>query len=74
MSAKRPDSWFDLLEPAAKGNAIMPNPLYSGTAANALLELTRAEGIGWEFYQGLLDNEIMVVNGNGGVVNSVAAR
>lgn len=73
LVSEAPDSWFDLLEPAAKGNAIMPNPLYSGTAANALLELTRAEGIGWEFYQGLLDNEIMVVNGNGGVVNSVAA-
>lgn len=73
LVSEAPDSWFDLLEPAAKGNAIMPNPLYSGTAANMLLELTRTEGIGWDFYQAMADNEIMVVNGNGGVVNSVAA-
>lgn len=68
-----PESWQDLLTAEAKGNAVMPNPLYSGTAANALLELTRTNGIGWEFYQGLLDNDMMVVNGNGGVINSVAS-
>ena len=68
-----PESWQDLLTAEAKGNAVMPNPLYSGTAANALLELTRTNGIGWEFYQGLLDNEMMVVNGNGGVITSVAS-
>lgn len=51
----------------------MPNPLYSGTAANALMELTRAGGLGWDYYQGLYDNEVMVVNGNGGVINSVSA-
>lgn len=68
-----PTSWFDLLEPAAKANTVMPNPLYSGTAANMLLELTRAENIGWAYYEGLLSNEIMIVNGNGGVINSVAS-
>lgn len=73
LVSEAPESWFDLLEPAAKGNAVMPNPLYAGTAANALLELTRTEGIGWEFYEGLLANDMMVVNGNGGVINSVAA-
>lgn len=73
LVSEAPESWFDLLEPAAKGNAVMPNPLYAGTAANALLELTRVEDIGWKFYEGLLANEMMVVNGNGGVINSVAA-
>ena len=37
------------------------------------MELTRAGGLGWDYYQGLYDNEVMVVNGNGGVINSVAA-
>lgn len=37
------------------------------------MELTRADGLGWDYYQGLYDNEVMVVNGNGGVINSVAA-
>lgn len=68
-----PESWFDLLKPEAKANAVMPNPLYAGTAANALLELTRVDSIGWNFYEGLLSNEMMVVNGNGGVINSVAS-
>ena len=68
-----PTSWNDLLSPEAKANTVMPNPLYSGTAANALMELTRADGLGWDYYQGLCDNEVMVVNGNGGVINSVAA-
>ena len=73
LVSEAPESWFDLLEPEAKGNAVMPNPLYAGTAANALLELTRVDSIGWEFYEGMLANDMMVVNGNGGVINSVAA-
>ncbi|MBQ4611562.1 MAG: ABC transporter substrate-binding protein [Clostridia bacterium] len=68
-----PSSWLDLLDPALKGNVIMPNPLYSGTAANMLLEMVRAEGLGWEFYEGLLANDVMIVNGNGGVISSVTA-
>ena len=68
-----PESWADLLDPYLKGNIIMPNPLYSGTAANMLLEMVRAEGIGWEFYEGLLANDVMIVNGNGGVISSVTA-
>ena len=73
LVTEAPTSWLDLLSEDAKANTVMPNPLYSGTAANALMELTRAEGLGWDYYQGLYDNEVMVVNGNGGVINSVAA-
>ena len=73
LVTEAPTSWLDLLSENAKGNTVMPNPLYSGTAANALMELTRTEGLGWDYYQGLHENEIMVVNGNGGVINSVVA-
>lgn len=73
MVKTAPASWKDLLSADAKDNAIMPSPLYSGTAANALMELTRADGLGWDFYQGLADNGMAIVNGNGGVVNSVSA-
>lgn len=66
-------SWLDLLSEEAKNNVIMPSPLYSGAACNALLEITRTEGLGWEFYQGLVDNGVTVVNGNGGVKNAVSA-
>jgi len=68
-----PTSWKDLCASQAKGNSIMPNPLYSGTAAYAMLVLTKATGLGWEYYRELADNGMKVVNGNGGVVNSVSA-
>ena len=73
LVSEAPTSWKDLLSEDARANTVMPNPLYSGTAANALMELTRADGLGWDYYQGLCDNEVMVVNGNGGVINSVPA-
>ena len=51
----------------------MPSPLYSGAAAYNLSLLTRTEGIGWEFYSGLKDNDILVDKGNGAVQKSVVA-
>ena len=54
---------------------LMPQLTEAGKIGNTqrLMELTRADGLGWDYYQGLCDNEVMVVNGNGGVINSVAA-
>lgn len=73
LVSEAPKTWADLVTGDAAGNVIMPNPLYSGTAANTLLELVRAGGIGWEYYQKLADTGVMIVNGNGGVVNSVSS-
>lgn len=63
--------YADLLKDFAKDNIDMPSPLYSGAAAYNLSVLTRTEGIGWEFYQGLKDNGVKVDKGNGTVLNSV---
>lgn len=63
--------YADLLEDFAKNNIDMPSPLYSGAAAYNLSVLTRTEGIGWEFYEGLKDNGVKVDKGNGTVLNSV---
>lgn len=73
LVSEAPTSWMDLISEKTKGNVIMPNPLYSGTAANMLLEFVSAEEIGWKFYEDLLANDIMIVNGNGGVISSVTA-
>lgn len=73
LAEKPLTSWKDLLEEFTKDNAIMPSPLYSGTACYAMMEITRVDDLGWDYYQGLCDNGIMVVNGNGGVINSVSA-
>lgn len=73
LVSEAPTSWWDLTKEACKGNVIMPNPLYSGTAANMLLEFLQADNMGWDFYNALQANDVMIVNGNGGVINSVTS-
>lgn len=73
LVSEAPTSWMDLTAEKTKGNVIMPNPLYSGTAANMLLEFVSSDQLGWKFYEDLLANDIMIVNGNGGVISSVTA-
>lgn len=73
LVSEAPTSWWDLTKEANKNNVIMPNPLYSGTAANMLLEFLQADNMGWDFYNGLQANDVMIVNGNGGVISSVTA-
>src|SRR5690606_6307406 len=67
-----PDSWNALTEPATKGQAVMPSPLYSGAAAYNLGVMTRQDGLGWEFYESLRANDITITQGNGAVLESVA--
>ncbi|AZV57539.1 ABC transporter substrate-binding protein [Clostridium sp. AWRP] len=67
-----PKSFNDLLEAEAKGNVIMPSPLYSGASAYNLSVVTRTKGLGWNFYEGLKKNEVTVDKGNGGIIKAVA--
>lgn len=57
----------DLTDPAFQNTVSMPSPLYSGAASYNLSVLTRTEGIGWEWYEELKDNGVMVGQGNGSV-------
>ena len=61
----------DLLAPSFKDQLIMPSPLYSGAAAYNLGVLTRTDGIGWAYYEGLKDNGVTVDKGNGAVQKAV---
>lgn len=72
MVTEAPTSLTVFTDPANKGNCVMPSPLYSGTAAYNLGVYTRMEDLGWDFYQDMKDNEMQVVNGNGGVIDAVA--
>ncbi|TQR12298.1 ABC transporter substrate-binding protein [Psychrobacillus soli] len=67
-----PTSWNVLTEEVAKGNAIMPSPLYSGAAAYNLGVITRQADFGWEYYENLKANEVSVVQGNGAALKAVA--
>lgn len=71
-AAFKPKSWKDLLNPALKGQLIMPSPLYSGAAAITIGAWSRAPGLGWPFIEGLKANKMIAVKGNGAVLQQVA--
>ncbi|KGX86741.1 ABC transporter substrate-binding protein [Pontibacillus litoralis] len=66
-----PDSWQAITNENAKGEAVMPSPLYSGAAAYNLGVLTRDNQFGWDFYEMLNRNEVMVTKGNGAALKEV---
>ncbi|AJY75400.1 ABC transporter substrate-binding protein [Paenibacillus beijingensis] len=71
--AAAPSSWKVLAAADSKGAAIMPSPLYSGAAAYNIGVFSRTDGLGWEFLQGLKDNGMTVIKGNGAVMKAVAS-
>lgn len=72
-AARRPEGWHDLAARAARGQTVMPSPLYSGAAAYNLGVITRTEGLGWKLYESLKGNDVTVVQGNGDVLKRVAS-
>ncbi len=68
-----PTSWTDLASEEYAGMAAMPSALYSGAAFNQVGTLVNDETFGWEFYQNLNENGIVVGQGNGGIANGLAA-
>jgi iron(III) transport system substrate-binding protein len=68
----KPESWADLAKPEAKGQVIMPSPLYSGAAAIHMGVLTRVPTLGWPYYEELAKNGTQSARGNGAVFDSVA--
>jgi iron(III) transport system substrate-binding protein len=67
----KPERWADLVKPEAKGQVIMPSPLYSGAAAIHLGVLTRAPSLGWPYYEALAKSGAQSARGNGGVFDAV---
>ncbi len=54
-----PRNWTDLTEPRYKGLLVMPDPSY--TALQLMVVGTLSRKYGWEFYQKLRANEVMIV-------------
>jgi len=71
-AAPKPSSWLDLLAPAAKGQVVLPSPLYSGAAVIHMAAVTGDPALGADYYQKLSENGAMAVQGNGAVVTQVA--
>lgn len=72
LVTEAPVSLSVFTDPANKGKSVMPSPLYSGTAAYNLGIYTKLDDLGWDFYEKMKNNDIQVVNGNGGVIKAVA--
>ncbi|WP_158736006.1 ABC transporter substrate-binding protein [Alteribacillus sp. YIM 98480] len=68
-----PNSWDVLASEEAHEKAIMPSPLYSGAAAYNVGVMSRKDGFGWKYFENLKENGMTVVQGNGGVLQEVAA-
>jgi iron(III) transport system substrate-binding protein len=58
-NAPAPKNWTDLIDPKYKGMLVMPDPSY--TAIQLMVVGTLSQKYGWEFYQKLRANEIMIV-------------
>jgi iron(III) transport system substrate-binding protein len=71
-AAPRPQSWLDLLAPAAKGQVVLPSPLYSGAAVIHMAAVSAAPALGPDYYAKLAENRAIAVQGNGAVVTQVA--
>ena len=57
-----PRSWTDLTDPKYKGQMVMADPSY--TAIQLMIVGTLSRKYGWEFYQKLRANEVMIVQGH----------
>ena len=64
-------SWSALA--GLENEVAMPSPTYSGAAAYNLGVLSRTEGIGMGFYEGLEQHGVFLTQGNGAVFRAVAA-
>lgn len=65
-------SWAELAA-LPDGQVAMPSPSYSGAAAYNLGVLSRTEGIGFEYYEAMYENDVFLTQGNGAVFRSVAS-
>lgn len=68
----RATSWADLLKPEAKGQVVLPSPLYSGAAAIHMAALSEDPALGSGYYAKLAKNGAVALRGNGAVLNAVA--
>ncbi len=69
---KVPESWHDLADPAAKGQVVMPSPLYSGAAVIHVGTLAAMPEFGWPYFEALAKGGATAVRANGQVIRSVA--
>lgn len=73
QTAKPVSSWKELLVEENRGQIAVPSPLYSGAALNHLHAFLAADGLGWEFYEGIKTLDILPEGGNGPALKALAS-
>lgn len=61
-AADVPRSWTALTDPRYRGKLVMPDPSFTANQLQVVAMLSRKYG--WEFYQKLKTNEVMIVQGH----------
>ncbi|MFZ1106056.1 MAG: ABC transporter substrate-binding protein [Hyphomicrobiaceae bacterium] len=67
--ADRPKTWTDLLDPRHKGKLVMTDPSF--TALQLMVVATLSKSLGWDYYEKLRKNDIMIVKGNQQVSDNI---
>lgn len=68
-AADMPRSWDDLLNPKFKGKLVMTNPSFTSLQLGVVAMMTKERG--WDFYERLNKNDVVVVQGNEQALNLV---
>jgi iron(III) transport system substrate-binding protein len=61
-AADVPQQWTDLVHPKFKGKLVMADPSF--TAIQLVVVATLSQKLGWQFYEGLRKNDVMIVQGH----------
>jgi iron(III) transport system substrate-binding protein len=68
----QPQGWADLVRAEARGQVILPSPLYSGAAVIHMGAVQAADGLGPQWFDALAKLQPQAVRGNGAVLQAVA--
>ena len=64
-----PKAWTDLTNAKYKGQMVMPNPSFTSLQVSVVGTLSKK--LGWDYYQKMQKNDVMVVQGNEQVLDMV---
>ena len=67
--SEMPKTWSDLTDPKYKGKLVMTNPNFTSLQVAVVAMLSRARG--WEFYEKLSRQDVVIVQGNEQALNLV---
>ncbi len=67
--ADRPKAWSDLLDPKYAGKMVMTDPSFTSLQLSVVGTLSKK--LGWDFYEKLSANKVMVVQGNQQVSDNI---